>query len=487
MAKRQQKDWIIDEWDDSLDVHTASQSDPFGIPKTLQGNNNDEWDDIPSEWQTNLHSSSPVRQISKNKLIIILSSVAAVCVFIAVILSLSGAFSSKPPVFTVLPSTPPTTLPTVLPSTEVPQTPQITRFITNTPDPTPSPSPVPTASPSPTPEPVPESAVLNNPWYGPELRYYYQFLTEREKQIFDDVYTAAINYQSHAVTAFFDSVEINHVLYVLRHDCPELFCLTNYCEYSVNSVNLSYRMNQDEYNRICSSIRSQFSSISSSFPINADDFEKQLVIYRYIIDHCEYLAAEDDSTACADACLYQGKSQCSGYADALSLALRTFGIQSLIANSDDHAWNLVNIDGQWYNCDATWDDTIRIPYDPSQDEYNAWMNLPERLYAADSSHIPNIEPGFPLPDATSLEASYVKRKASYIPPGKTNIAGSIDSCLKQADQAGKQHVLIMLDDQSYVDNWDSIREKLYHTYNNYGWSFYPPVEAHRCIYAVKSE
>ena len=43
----------------------------------------------------------------------------------------------------------------------------------------------------------------------------------------------------------------------------------------------------------------------------------------------------------------------------------------------------------------------------------------------------------------------------------------------------------MLDDQSYVNSWESIRDKLYYTYENYSWSFYPPEKAHRCIYAVR--
>ena len=483
MAKKRQNEWSIDEWDDSLDVNTRPKPDPFGIPGT--GKAQDEWDDIPSEWQKPRKGRSS--SVSRSKLLISLLASAAVIVIIAIaVLSRTGNPGENPPFVSAVSSLQSTV--TITP-TKAPATAGPTRTVPVTPTPTPRITSTPAPTPSPTPKPTATSAILNTSWYGPELRYYYQFLTEKEKQIFDAVYTAAVNFRSSASTGFFTPDEINHVFYVFQHDCPELFCLSFKFAYTSGRVDLDYRMDREEYNRICSSIRSRFNRISSSIPAGSDEFETQLVIYRDLIDHCDYLAAGDDSTAYADACLYAGKSQCSGYADALSLALRHFGIQSLVANSDDHAWNLVNINGQWYNCDATWDDTgtdtIRIAYDPSQDEYNAWMNQPDRIYAADSDHIPKTEPGFPIPRATSLDDSYVKRKASYIPPGKTNVAGSINSILKQAEKTGKQYVLIMLDDQSYVNNWESVRDKLYYTYENYSWSFYPPAKDHRCVYAVK--
>ena len=247
-------------------------------------------------------------------------------------------------------------------------------------------------------------------------------------------------------------------------------------------------MDQDTYNKISDSIHSVFDLFESSFPASSDEFEKQLVIYKYLIEHCEYLIAGDDSTEYADACLYYGKAQCSGYADALMLALRHFGIRSIFATSDEHAWNLVNINGQWYNCDATWDDTnigaSEIPNQYLQDDYYAWMNLPDRFYVTDDDHhLENIG-DFSFPKATSIADSYVNRKGCYIPAGETNVAENISKCLQLARQDGKQYMLIMLDDQSYLDNWESIFNDLYIVYDNYGWAFYSPDEANRCLYAV---
>ena len=492
MARRKQEEWNIDEWDDSLDARAAAGSDSFGIPENGKASE-EEWDDLPSEWRKPQNSRPAPRGPKGKKRVAVFSAAAAAVVLAVVLCVFTGVFGGKPPekppgsVVSAVPDTP-------SPAPAVTETPTPSPVITDSPTPviteSPTPTPVVTATPTPSPKPTPESALLQNGWYGPELRYYYQFLTEHEKEVFDAVYTAAVHHRSSVSTSYFTNTEFDHVYYVLNADCPELFCLTFEVSFTNTAIELNYRMDQEQYDRMCSAVRSVFDTMAASFPAGGDEFEKQLVIYRYLIEHCDYLAAGNDSTAYADACLINGKSQCSGYAYALSLAMRYFGMQSVFVSNENHGWNLVRINGCWYNCDATWDDTgtdgIRIAYDPYQDEFNAWMNLPDRLYELNADHRPEVEPGFPLPAADSLQDSYAMRKASYIPSGASDVAGSIDLCLDRAEQAGKHYVLIMLDDPSYVSGWDSVWSRLYSAYENYQWMFYPPDPSHRCIYAVPS-
>lgn len=58
--------------------------------------------------------------------------------------------------------------------------------------------------------------------------------------------------------------------------------------------------------------------------------------------------------------LVEGKAICAGYALILNEALKYVGIKSQYVvgyeqGKDGHAWNQVQIDGKWYNVDATWD------------------------------------------------------------------------------------------------------------------------------------
>lgn len=57
--------------------------------------------------------------------------------------------------------------------------------------------------------------------------------------------------------------------------------------------------------------------------------------------------------------LIDGSAVCAGYALAYQDLLSRVGIDSVyvISKEMNHGWNLVNIDGQWYHVDVTWDDT----------------------------------------------------------------------------------------------------------------------------------
>lgn len=59
-----------------------------------------------------------------------------------------------------------------------------------------------------------------------------------------------------------------------------------------------------------------------------------------------------------DGVLLKGTGVCQSYALAYQLLLNRAGIQNTVISSNqmDHAWNLVQIDGEWCHVDCTWDD-----------------------------------------------------------------------------------------------------------------------------------
>ena len=42
----------------------------------------------------------------------------------------------------------------------------------------------------------------------------------------------------------------------------------------------------------------------------------------------------------------------------MSIYLNTLGIQNYKITSENHIWNLVNLEGTWYHLDMTWDDPV---------------------------------------------------------------------------------------------------------------------------------
>lgn len=93
------------------------------------------------------------------------------------------------------------------------------------------------------------------------------------------------------------------------------------------------------------------------------DFDKELAVHDYIISNCSYGYPNDEADAyTAYGALVSQKAVCDGYAEAFFLMLSCMGIDSDIvvgyAGNELHAWNQIKLDGNWYNVDLTWDDSL---------------------------------------------------------------------------------------------------------------------------------
>jgi len=72
-----------------------------------------------------------------------------------------------------------------------------------------------------------------------------------------------------------------------------------------------------------------------------------------------------------------GMAVCQGYADATKLLLDALGIETLVVHNDDHAWNMVKLEGIWYHLDVTWDDPV--PDRPGRVRYEYFLISEARI------------------------------------------------------------------------------------------------------------
>ncbi len=96
------------------------------------------------------------------------------------------------------------------------------------------------------------------------------------------------------------------------------------------------------------------------------DMEKALVLHDYLAQNCAYAKTEYLAGTLgqhmdfyrAYGALVEGRAVCNGYALAYDALLHAVGINSFTCSSKEmnHAWNIVQIDGEWYHVDVTWDD-----------------------------------------------------------------------------------------------------------------------------------
>ena len=331
---------------------------------------------------------------------------------------------------------------------------------------------MPTLTPTPTPKPA--SVLDQNEWYGKELRVRYNHLTEHEKELYEQVYDGLMHFSHTIRTSSFTAAEMEHVTHALYVDTPELFQWEGGYSYSFSAVMPEYRMTQAEYRSICDHIHGVIRNLQREIPAGAGEYEKEVIINAYLVDHCKYLCAGDSSSAYADASLYKGRSQCSGYSRGLILLLRAFGIECMSQQSSTHEWDLVRINGRWYHVDSTWND-LEQEDQRIGNRYFCWLNVPDRL-VKDADHIRLEDDGFPYPACTSIEDNYAVREGIYIAPGTSNPAKVLHDQAEKARLAGKNGVIVLVDDPSIVNNWNSVWNSFYHDQNGYGWLIYPPMD-----------
>lgn len=89
---------------------------------------------------------------------------------------------------------------------------------------------------------------------------------------------------------------------------------------------------------------------------DATDLEKVMYIHDYLALNSRY----ENGISDAYSFLTEGTGVCQGYALSFCALARKAGLKCIQASSDaqDHIWNLVEVDGEWYHIDVTWDDPV---------------------------------------------------------------------------------------------------------------------------------
>ena len=88
------------------------------------------------------------------------------------------------------------------------------------------------------------------------------------------------------------------------------------------------------------------------------------IIHDYIVNNTKYDQNRSDKNIFkyksnnAYGVLIEGYGICSGYTDSMMLFLEKLNIKSHKVSSENHVWNKVFINNNWYNLDLTWDDPV---------------------------------------------------------------------------------------------------------------------------------
>jgi len=208
--------------------------------------------------------------------------------------------------------------------------------------------------------------------FDQEFYPYYAMLDSDMQQLYNQIYANAQN-----LTASFSPVvpvsvgQLKNVFEAVYNDHPELFWLDSgySCKYlrsgSCVEITLKYNstvsdLNSAKQNFLMGAL--QFLSGASSLGSTA---EKEQYIHDALMMKVDYdLKAPMNQSAYS--ALVQGRSVCAGYARAYQYLMQQLGIPCYYCTGyagEDHAWNIVKLNGGYVNVDVTWDDTDPATYD----------------------------------------------------------------------------------------------------------------------------
>lgn len=222
-----------------------------------------------------------------------------------------------------------------------------------------------------------------------DFYFYRNTLSGSYQKAYDQIY-AGLYKGSQTITM---NIPVNYndfpdIVYSVLYDHPELFWLETHMNYSYNgsgdvtevtvlfnSTGSSLRQSQQNFENAVAKVLTKANTFSS-------DIDKVKYVHDYLTNIIDYTynAPLNQSPYSA---LVLGKTVCAGYAKAFQYCMMKLEIPTayIVGEAgESHAWNLVKLDGEYYNMDVTWDDPISNP--PTTYYYN-YFNVTDSVLSRD--------------------------------------------------------------------------------------------------------
>ncbi|MCL1855115.1 MAG: hypothetical protein FWF86_05220 [Clostridia bacterium] len=187
----------------------------------------------------------------------------------------------------------------------------------------------------------------------------------------------------------------------------------------VDHIESDYSLTEDEWAVMIKAL----DFFEQGYPRNGSALERELSIHDYICSVNSYenppanhnaaeipRSAEQQRFKTAAGVLLDGRSNCSGYADAFYLLAKMagFNVRTVVGDAlsgfgDEewgaHGWNMIELDGAWYYVDVTFDDIDSEPFPFMHAFCNVTGEYLSSTHRWDDTHLPK-------PDAAALDGFF---------------------------------------------------------------------------------
>lgn len=215
--------------------------------------------------------------------------------------------------------------------------------------------------------------------------------------------------------------QCGRVFYYYIDDYPQHFWRKNQYglgqyggETTMATLSLDYYFSGDrtEINRKKQLVEAEIAEILTGITDSQPAFERERIIHDRLVQRVTYDLNAGEHVWDIYGTLMDGRAVCEGYTRTFQRLMYLAGIPCLVVRGtgggEDHAWNMVKLEGDWYHIDVTWDDAPNF----SDGRHYLYFNLTTAAISADHAVRRDTASGssyplsYPVPAASATAQNY---------------------------------------------------------------------------------
>ena len=324
----------------------------------------------------------------------------------------------------------------------------------------------------------PKLQLILNPYTTPLMEeggcsYARDQLSDSEKEIYDVLAYNVENFVDSFYIKLDSKEQIRKILAAYKLDHP----LVGYIESSFKiatpflgnsfKIYLNYTLTKDEFLQQqvqIKNITDSWIEATSKLP----DYEKALYLHDKLLSHVTYNRGEDQhSFHTAAGAIIDGSATCEGYSKAYQYLMLKSGIHSIVVTGTapvPHEWNIVQIDGDFYHIDCTFDDIYVKEFSSEYIVHNHFL-LNDSDISKNHTVYTNDENPVALPVCSSDNYNYYRHNNILITDyTNKNIKNAVSKAVKLSKKYNNNIIEIGFTEKTYQQfsaNEDRIKNYIF--------------------------
>ncbi len=301
-----------------------------------------------------------------------------------------------------------------------------------------------------------DANVYGHAWYQ---------LDEAGQRAYQVLLEGVTNHDESIVVIDATPADVEAAYSAMMNDHPELFWLDGSFSYITpdlfDSVTVQPGLEVDlsEIPALTASIEAEADAILGAVGEGASQYDIVRHVYEHIASHTDYVVDSPHNQTIQSVFLNH-ESVCAGYARAFQYLLHRAGIECayvegiIDSSGEDHAWNLVNIDGQYAYVDPTWADPTYAGENAeaaADDVIYDYLCLTTDEIRKDDHTFSNLEE---WPPCNSIDLDYFRREGLFFDTYDEGALG--EAFWRQAESDKNQAMFKFGNDEAYAQALEAL-------------------------------